>query len=217
MYGFMLYFLIFMIYSFIGWIVDSIVGSMEFNKLVNRGFLIGPYCPIYGFGGLLILCLSKIYHHDLFVMFISIIAICTIIEYITSYIMEKMFHARWWDYSKRKLNIDGRVCLVNSIGFGVIGLIAVYIINPFIFSYLAIIPHFLLIIITIPLLIFFTIDVVVSFNIINNIKLTTDNLRRDNTIEITKKVREMLSNKSVLSKRLMNAFPHIRLPKIKKK
>ena len=93
------WFLWLMIYSIIGWVYESTICSIGHRKLINRGFLNGPYCPIYGTGAVLVL-----------LFFAGALVTCSL-EYLTSWLMEKLFHARWWDYSKRKFNIGGRVCL----------------------------------------------------------------------------------------------------------
>ena len=88
-----------------GWFIEIINGLIQTKKFVNRGFLIGPYCPIYGVGGILITLLLSKYYDDPIVLFFMGIAVCGILEYLTSYIMEKFFKARWWDYSKRKFRL----------------------------------------------------------------------------------------------------------------
>ena len=99
------YFVLFLIYSFIGWLMEISFTLYKDKTLVNRGFLMGPYCPIYGCGCILIILLLKRYLNDFIVLFIMSMVICSILEYLTSYIMEKLFKARWWDYSKKKFNI----------------------------------------------------------------------------------------------------------------
>lgn len=124
------YFILFIIYAMIGWCIEIINGLIQTKKFVNRGFLIGPYCPIYGVGGILITLLLSKYYNDPIVLFFMGIAVCGILEYLTSYIMEKIFKARWWDYSKRKFNINGRICLETIIPFGLLGCFIIYISNP---------------------------------------------------------------------------------------
>ena len=100
------------------------------GEFINRGFLIGPYCPIYGSGALLLTFLLNRYVNDKLVLFVMSIVVCSILEYVTSYIMEKIFHIRWWDYSNYKLNINGRVCLNNIALFGLAGVLIIkYIIK----------------------------------------------------------------------------------------
>ena len=96
------YFLLFLIYAILGWIMESALVSFQSGKLINRGFLIGPYCPIYGWGGLIITLYLTQYKDNIFTVFFLAVIVCSILEYFTSYIMEKIFKARWWDYSDRK-------------------------------------------------------------------------------------------------------------------
>ena len=209
MYDLRTYFLLFIIYSFIGWVVEVIDTYIIKRKFVNRGFLIGPYCPIYGYGSILMIIFLNKYLQDPIALFVMAVFICSILEYFTSYIMEKLFKARWWDYSNRKFNINGRICLETLIPFGIGGCFIMYILNPFIVSILNIINFKILNILTILLFIIFIIDNIVSFNIILNVKNITSSIRKDSTEEITKMVKDVLRNKSILSKRLVNAFPHL--------
>ena len=134
-----------MIYSFIGYIVEVINVSIISKKLVlNRGFLIGPYCPIYGWGALAITILLKRYMEDPLVLFVMSTLICSIIEYLTSYFMEKKYHARWWDYSNKKFNINGRICLETLIPFGILGVAIMYGTNPILFKLYNQIPQLII-------------------------------------------------------------------------
>lgn len=129
---FLFYFLFFLLYAFLGWCMEVIVCSIPAKKFINRGFLVGPYCPIYGIAALaMFLTLGK-YTEDPPVLFLIVFTSGSLLEYLTSFIMEKLFHARWWDYSKKKFNINGRVCLENSICFGILGCILMYVTNPFV-------------------------------------------------------------------------------------
>ena len=112
---FLNYFLLFIIYSFLGWLIEIIVCSISEKHFTPRGFLIGPYCPIYGFASIIMITLLNKYFNDPLIVFILSAIIASVLEYFTSYIMEKIFNARWWDYSDRKLNINGRICLENSV------------------------------------------------------------------------------------------------------
>lgn len=182
------------------------------RKFVNRGFLIGPYCPIYGYGVLLLTFLLKKYQEDIVATFIFSILICGLLEYFTSYFMEKIFHARWWDYSKRKFNINGRICLETLIPFGIMGCAILYITNPVILNLLNKIPDLILHIVSVILFILYIIDNIVSGKIISNLKEMSVNVR-DNTEEISEKVKKIISQKSGLHRRLVKAFPLIK-PKV---
>lgn len=124
------YILLFFLYSFIGWLGESIYCSIPAKKWINRGFLTGPITPIYGTGALVMLIFLKPFKYNpLLVFFIGII-LCDIVEYITSYMMEKLFHSRWWDYSNKVLNINGRICLQHSIIWGAASLFFIYFVHP---------------------------------------------------------------------------------------
>lgn len=206
------YFLLFMIYSMIGWICETICCSFCQKKLVlNRGFLIGPYCPIYGCGALFLIFLLKKYTGDSLVLFVMSALGASILEYLTSYIMEKLFKARWWDYSNKSFNINGRICLQNSILFGMLGLVIMYIINPFFIKWLQNLSLFCLLLISIILLIIFLTDIIISFLIMFQIRSDTILLLQDSTEFISKQVRDILSKNRLLKARLLNAFPHARI------
>ena len=145
------------------------------------------------------------------------VIICSILEYFTSYMMEKLFHARWWDYSHRKFNLNGRICLENSLLFGALGFLLIKYINPNIEYLLNMIPQNYFVILTSILLVLHLIDIVLSFSIITKLKLTIDNVRTDATNEITEKVKYILKHRSIWSRRLIKAFPNIKIPDLKRK
>ena len=203
-------FLVFMIYSFLGWIVEIIDIYILYGKVVNRGFLIGPYCPIYGVGALIITFTLTYYKEDLFVLFIMSMFFCVVLEYFTSYVMEKLFKTRWWDYSDRKFNLNGRVSLFETVCFGVLGLLVIYVLNPLLFSLLNYIPDLLLKILAVVIFVIFLLDVVVSLKIISGIKNLNLGTVKDSTEEITKIVRKTLASASLLNRRLIKAFPNLK-------
>lgn len=212
-----IYFLLFMIYAFLGWIMEVTGKLIELKKFVNRGFLIGPYCPIYGCGAILItFLLGKFVKYPILLFFMAIL-VCGTLEYLTSYFMEKFFHARWWDYSKRKFNINGRVCLNTIIPFGLLGMFIMYVSNPFLLKELEKMPEIALNIIFWIVLAIFLIDNIVSTKVIGTIGKTTKKIGKelDNTEEITKKVKEILTEKSSLYRRFLNAYPSIQSIKVK--
>ncbi len=205
-----IYILLFFIYSFLGWIMEVLLILVTQHKFVNRGFLIGPICPIYGYGCLLIIILLKRYLSEPLTLFIMALIICSILEYMTSFVMEKIFKARWWDYSDKKFNINGRVCLENLIPFGLLGTIIMYIINPFFNRIIQLIPNILIYLIAIILLIIYLVDNVVSSVVISSIRKEIKSAEKDQTEEITKRVKEVIGNKGYLGKRIIKAFPNIR-------
>lgn len=204
-----IYFLLFFTYAVLGWIMEVTLKLISEKRFINRGFLIGPYCPIYGYGVLLITILLKRYQDDVVVTFIFSILICGLLEYFTSYFMEKFFHARWWDYSQRKFNINGRICLETLIPFGIMGCLIMYITNPIILNLLNKIPDMFLHILSISLFIIYLVDNILSSKIILNLKEISANVK-DNTEEISQRVKNIISKKSTLHRRLVEAFPSIK-------
>ena len=211
------YFLLFIIYSVLGWIMEVTCKLIQYKRFINRGFLIGPYCPIYGCGGILITLLLNRYISDPFVLFVMAILLCGTLEYLTSWFMEKAFKARWWYYSQRKFNLNGSVCLGTIIPFGILGLFISYISNPFLLGKIYQIPEIWLNIISGTILVIFIIDNIVSGIVVRFLKKTEVSVskKEDNTEEITKQVREILGQKSALHRRLMNAYPKLQAVKIK--
>lgn len=204
------YVILFFTYSLIGWIIEVIGKLITTKKFVNRGFLIGPICPIYGVGGLIISLTLKDYTNAPLVLFGMSILICSVLEYFTSYLMEKLFNTRWWDYSNYKYNINGRICLETLLPFGLLGITMIYIINPILFKFLNIFSLNIIKIISIILLIIFITDIIISFNIILKITKNIKIIKKDATEEISKKVKQIITKPNILQKRIFNAFPNIK-------
>ena len=122
----------FVLYSAIGWAYESILCSITQRKLVNRGFLVGPVCPVYGFGALIIIFCLGGEKDNLLTLFLSSMVLTTVLEYLTSWLLETFFHAKWWDYSKYRFNLNGRVCLLGAVVFGVLSVLLIQWIHPFI-------------------------------------------------------------------------------------
>lgn len=139
--------LFFSVYSMIGWLCESIYCSIPQKRWINRGFLNGPFCPVYGFGALLILAvLSPLlgvfeFPLELIVLFFTATLLTSVLEYVTSVLLEKLFHTSWWDYSNHKYQIHGRVCLMNSLLFGVMSTLVLKVLHPLISSLLTAIPR----------------------------------------------------------------------------
>ena len=188
-YNLEIYFMMFIFYSIAGWLMEVTLGLIDKHRFVNRGFLIGPYCPIYGVGVVSVsLLLSKI-SDNIVLLFLLATLICGTLEYLTSYLMEKIFKARWWDYTRRKFNINGRICLETLIPFGIISVLVICFVNPWLLNLLHQIPNNVLNILVITLMLIYLVDTVISFTIIVRFKNLTKK-EKDNTEEIAKKVRE---------------------------
>lgn len=126
-----LYILLFFFYSAAGWFVESLYRSIGEKRIINSGFLTGPMCPIYGTGALVMtIFLYNPFKDNLLLVFLLGMLFCDIVEYITSVLMEVLFHARWWDYTYEFMNIKGRICLKHTLYWGIVAVSFVKIIHP---------------------------------------------------------------------------------------
>lgn len=212
------YFILFLIYSFMGWVIETTYGFLNHKKFVNRGFLIGPLCPIYGFGALLIIVFLGRYIDRPVGLFSMSIIICSLLEYLTSYILEKAFKLRWWDYSDIKYNVEGRICLSYSLVFGIFGTALMYYINPFFINLIESININIIYTVSIILFIILMIDVFLSVNVISKVELKiTEESNKDNTEDVVKEVLEYLKSKTFLTRRFASSFPNPKFVKKNKK
>ena len=162
--------ILFFIYSLMGWIWECIYESILNKKLLNRGFLVGPYIPIYGFAGLIYFLLLSDYRLDLIFsidglkQFLVGSIVATMVEYVTSYILERFLNARWWDYSNYPLNLNGRVCLIASVFWGIVTVIIINIINPFLLVGIGNLNRDIKLIYASSMITMFTIDFFVTVN-----------------------------------------------------
>lgn len=196
------YFFYFIIYAFLGYVVEVCYVYIGSGKLTNRGYLYGPICPIYGYGAVIILlCLNPVYESGWWpLVFILGVALTSLLEYATSYVMEALFHMRWWDYSNKRFNLNGRICLKNSLLFGVLVMVVFYVIQPFISSIVSridseVVKLFLFYL----LLILHIVDTVLST--IKHINLTKVLLKIDEIIEDGK---TLINGKTIQLKAFLN-------------
>ena len=211
-----IFFILFITYSFLGWLMEVGLTLVTKKKFVNRGFLLGPICPIYGYGVLGILFLIGSDTKDVLAVFLKSILICSVLEYFTSYIMEKMFKARWWDYSNKKFNINGRICLETMLPFGILGTFIVYILNPLVLGVVKMIPEIVRNVLAIVLFIGYIVDNIVSFKVMNSIKGEINTQKSDNTEVIKKRVTKWIEKNSILYRRLNRAYPKFEVSEKKK-
>ena len=134
---------IFIIYAFIGWCTEVSYAALDTGKFVNRGFLNGPYCPIYGCGVVIVVAILAPLKENLLILFAGSFLLTSVLEYITGYILEKVFHNKWWDYSDKPFNIKGYVCLKFSIYWGLACTFIMDIIHPIIYAAIRFIPFVL--------------------------------------------------------------------------
>lgn len=177
-------------YSFIGWLIETIYCSIPARKFVYRGFLMGPVCPIYGFGALsVLLVLSPFSNRPLLVFFLGLV-ITSALEYFVSVLLEKLFKKSWWDYSARKFNINGRICLLTSLAWGVLSVVLVYAIHPALRRLFEMIPPLYVNIAAIALLIVFAGDLVLS--VLDTLHFNRDMLKVTEITALVEKKREEL-------------------------
>ena len=138
----------FFVYAFLGWCSEVAFAAVCTGKFVNRGFLNGPVCPIYGFGlVLVVLCLTPVQHNTP-ALFCGAVVLTSVLEYITGFALEKVFHSRWWDYSDMPFNIGGYVCLKFSLLWGFACLLVMKMLHPTVMLLIALVPVLLLRILT---------------------------------------------------------------------
>lgn len=133
--------LYFFVYGFLGWCTEVIFAAFKQHRFVNRGFLNGPICPIYGVGVTLVIACLEAFQSNLLLLYISSVILVTVLEGVTGWAMDKLFHNKWWDYSKLPFNIGGYVCLLFSLIWGIACVFIVYFVHPLIHQVLSLIPH----------------------------------------------------------------------------
>ena len=133
--------LYFFVYGFLGWCTEVIFAAFKQHRFVNRGFLNGPICPIYGVGVTLVIACLEAFQSNLLLLYISSVILVTVLEGVTGWAMDKLFNNKWWDYSKLPFNIGGYVCLLFSLIWGVACVFIVYFVHPLIHQVLSLIPH----------------------------------------------------------------------------
>lgn len=192
----------FMFFAIVGYIAEVTYVYILDRKWINRGFLHGPYLPIYAFGSIFtIIFLNKYYEDPLIVFFMGMI-ICSLLEYYTSHVMEKIFNRRWWDYSHHKYNINGRVSLTNTLLFGIGCIIIIYFLSPLITNWINSLNSVLKIVITIIFSLVILTDLVISsieaYKTSKNINKLTKKIMK-NQKEITDKIKT----------RILRAYPFL--------
>lgn len=223
MWAIVTWFFYFVFYSFIGWACETIFCSLAQKRFVNRGFLSGPFCPLYGFGAIFVLLLFSGYADDPLALFLQSIVVTSVLEYITSVLLERVFHMRLWDYSHKKWNINGRVCLRNSLMFGVLSVLLVCVIHPFFSSLLEKLPEWASVTLFGVLVAYFICDLAVTIQALNSIQRTVSRqhvdldtlsaLREQYLASLRERRGEAFSRfKMRMQLRLMDAFPTMDAP-----
>lgn len=204
--------LLFFAYAFLGWCIEVTLKYFQFHRFINRGFLTGPWLPIYGSGAALITVVIKglaPLEFSVGTTFIVSFLLCGFLEYMTSYVLEKRFHARWWDYSAKPMNLHGRVWIGNLVLFGLGGVVIVDLINPLLLCLSQHMSFPLREIMAVSLSVVFIADYVMSHFVLKLVKTSVELSEADDTEAISKEVRLLLSNRSVFYRRFAEAYPEV--------
>ncbi len=176
----------FFVYACMGWCMEVVFCGLNNGHFINRGFLNGPVCPIYGVGGVVIITLLTPISGNVFVLFLGAVVVTSLIELLTGYALEKLYHARWWDYSEEPFNIKGYICLKFSLAWGIVGVILMRGIHPAVSKIIDVFPHVLGTILLSVFTAVFIADCIVTFI---SVKKLTD--RMEVMEDIAEKIRSV--------------------------
>ena len=204
--------LIFFAFSLVGWCIEVTLKYFEFGRFINRGFLTGPWLPIYGTGA--VLCTVGVQglaplESGYGTTFVICFVLCGTLEYMTSFVMEKRFHARWWDYSKKPMNLHGRVWIGNLVLFGLGGVLIVHVFDPLLCRLFALISLPVRELMASVLSAVIAADFVMSHFVLKLVKTGVEQSQADNTEQISREVRLLLSDRSVFHRRFADAYPEV--------
>lgn len=160
---------IFIIYAFLGWCTEVAYAALDLGKFVNRGFLNGPYCPIYGVGVLIVIDVLTPLKDNLLILFAGSFLLTSVLEYLTGWILEKVFHNKWWDYSEFPFNIKGYVCLKFSILWGLACSFIMLVLHPMIYNFVLFFPKKVGIVLLIAVFLAFAVDCIFTVSTILNL------------------------------------------------
>lgn len=132
---------LFFIYAFLGWCTEVSYAALKSGRFVNRGFLNGPVCPVYGCGAVIVLWVLEPLRGNLLLLFLGSVALTSLLEWLTGVVLERLFHQRWWDYSQEPFNLNGYICLRFSIAWGLACLFVVKLVHPSVLWCIRTIPH----------------------------------------------------------------------------
>ena len=204
--------LLFFAYAFIGWCIEVTLKYFQFHRFINRGFLTGPWLPIYGSGAALITIAVKglsPLDSSIGTTFVVSFILCGVVEYMTSFVLEKRFHARWWDYSQKPMNLHGRVWIGNLILFGLGGVLIAELFNPLLLRLSGHMSFRLREILAIVLSCVFATDYVMSHFVLKLVKTGVESSEADDTEAINKEIRLLLSDRSFFYRRFAEAYPEV--------
>ena len=202
--------IMFFIFSVAGWAMEVTLKYIQYHRFINRGFLIGPYCPVYGWGVVLLTVIAggvMMREGTVGEMFLAGFVVCGALEYATSFYLEKVFHARWWDYSQKPMNLHGRIWIGNLILFGIGSVIIANWIDPIYFHYIGQLEERTIMILGVLILILYGSDSIASHFLMGLVKKEIDSNEKDNTEEISREIHLMLQDRNLLVRRITAAYP----------
>lgn len=229
----------FALYGFLGWLCESVYCSAAARKWINRGFVNGPFCPIYAVGALFIVAVLRPFTRNVVLVFFAGLLFTSLLEYGTSYLMELLFHAKWWDYTGKFCNIHGRVCLKNSILFGLLSVAVMYGIHPAVERLAARLPVGAIAVFSIAFLLYFAADFAVTVRSVLRVNQNLAKLQQikedlaeklqaasdlpladlleqvkgraeKSAADFRERVQRVRANNRLFERRLIRAFPHLR-------
>lgn len=201
---------IFFVFSVAGWCMEVTLKYIQYHRFINRGFLVGPYCPIYGWGAVAVTILVggvMARKGTVGETFLAGMFVCGALEYFTSWYMEKVFHARWWDYSQKPMNLHGRIWIGNLLLFGAASVVIVKLIVPGMLRWLGRMAPLAVEIMALVIVVIMAADYTVSHVLMNVVKREIDAQAGDSTEEISQKVRELLKTRGIFLRRIQSAYP----------
>lgn len=207
--------LLFFSYSFAGWCIEVILKFRQYHRFINRGFLAGPWLPIYGSGCAFITLavdgISRLssYESSYGSVFAVSFVLCGALEYGASWFMEKRFHSRWWDYSRKPMNLHGRIWIGNLMLFGLGGTFVYKFANPLLYRLFSASALNVREIVALALSAIFVSDYIVSHFVLKLVKNSVEHSEADNTEEIGREVRKMLRDRNLFARRFANAYPDV--------
>lgn len=207
----------FIIYSIAGWVLESVFRSFCEKRLLNTGFLNGPFCPIYGIGSIIMFLFLEVFRDNIVLLFLVSFFILSVWEYIVGVLLEKIFKTKYWDYSDHTINIKGRVCLFNSICWGILGVLFIRYIHPFVEQSIELFNPFIVKYAVFIITILFVIDTIVSILTTINIGTALQKIEEINS-QIKDKLEEIkiLNNKNIKTNMIENLQIKIEALKNKK-
>ncbi len=193
-------FLTFIAYSFLGWLLEVVFHIYTEKRLINRGFLHGPLCPIYGTGAIIIIFFLDGVKDNFLYLFLGGVVLTSVLEYITGYVLEKIFNTKWWDYSNDKFNLNGYISLSFSLAWGLGGVFLMRVLQPEIQGLLDLIPFKYVEPLAASLFLIFGFDLILTVSSMISFRDVLKELRELQTIIEDKRDRVEWDN--VLSKKL---------------